>query len=129
MNHGRFTATMYIKHVCIGKAVLWKDRQISLRKDIIDKIHARGIRKIVFVDKGRGEKWVFDPAKVFETMILKREGQEDQYYFPIELAKKKKIERVVPVKYVFDEIRRVYVEASRVKKLSTGEQIIQCSLF
>ena len=109
MNYGRFTPTMYVKRVVFSKAVLWCKRQISLRSDIMSKIKASGVKKIVFIDKTKGEKWSFKVEKVFENMELKRVGQEDQYYFSIDLANKIKIEKVIPRKYTFDEKRQVYV--------------------
>ena len=91
MNYGMFTSTLYIKKVVFSKAVLWHTRQLSLREDIMDRIRKEAIKKIVFIDELKGEKWTFRTEKVFSKMVLKKEGQESQYYFPIDLAKREKI--------------------------------------
>ena len=109
MNLGSFTKEAYIKKVSFSKAVLWKDRQLSLPKEIINKIIATGIRKIIFIDEVKGEQWEFKSEKVFRDMTLKIVGQEPQYYFSILLAKKVKIEKPAKPEYVFDPVRNVYV--------------------
>lgn len=121
---------MYVKRVVFNKAVLWCKRQLSLRSDVMERIKRSGVKKMVFVDKTKGEKWVFDTAKVLEIMELKRVGQEDQYYFSIDIAKKVKIEKInkEPVKYVLDESRGVYVPVPP-KKKSTMVNITQLLLF
>lgn len=118
MNYGRFTKTTYIKFVVFSKAVLWYKRQISLRQSIIERIQARGLKKIIFVDKLKGEKWVFRVEKVLEKMELSRVGQEPQYYFPIDLAKRVKIEKIEPKKYVLDERRNVFVPVMEPQQIS-----------
>jgi hypothetical protein len=85
MNRGKFTVKTYTKYVRFSTAVLWKDRELSLPVDIIAMIRSRKVTKIVFIDTIKGEKWYFDPKKVFEKMELKKVGQELQYYFPIDL--------------------------------------------
>lgn len=109
MNYGKFIGDRYVKRVTFSKAVLWHSRQLSLREDIMDRIKAEKVKKIVFIDDLKREKWTFRPEKVFEKMVLKREGQESQYYFPIDLAKKNKMAepkqpevKVLP-KVVFDD--------------------------
>jgi len=109
MNLGSFTKDAYIKKVSFSKAVLWKDRQLSLPKEIINKIIATGIRKIIFIDEVKGEQWEFKSEKVFRDMTLKIVGQEPQYYFSILLAKKVKVEKPAKPEYVFDPVRNVYV--------------------
>ena len=103
MNYGKFIGDRYVKRVTFSKAVLWHSRQLSLREDIMDRIKAEKIKKIVFIDDLKREKWTFRPEKVFEKMVLKREGQESQYYFSIELARKSKVEeeKVMP-QLIFD---------------------------
>lgn len=110
MNYGSFSEDTYTKKVSFSKAVLWHTRQLSLRRDIIDEIKARGIKKIVFADRMKAEMWIFKPEKVFEHMELKRVGQEHQYYFPIDLAKKEPMQQREKPKYVFDSIKQMYVE-------------------
>lgn len=91
INKGKFTDGLYVKYVSINKAVLWRDREISLPVDIIGRIKAEGIKKILFIDKSKKQAWGFLTKRVLETMELKKVGQESQYYFPIELAIKKDI--------------------------------------
>lgn len=111
MNYGEFTKDSYIKKVSFSKAVLWKDRQLSLRKDVINQILGKGIRKIVFVDEVKGEKWEFKSEKVFKDMVLKTVGQESQFYFSIHLAKKIEIPKAAPKpEYIFDKERNCYVQ-------------------
>jgi len=62
----------------------------------------------VFRDELKGERWIFKPEKVFKTMTLKSVGQEEQYYFPIDICKKEKFEPKPEL--VFDSVRQVYVE-------------------
>lgn len=99
INKGEVINGVYIKKVSFASAVLWKDKQLSLPPDVFKKvIHCKEWR---FVDIKKGETWIFDPWKVVENAILKKEGQESQYYFPIQLAKKevyaKKISKVAKV--------------------------------
>ena len=93
MNRGKFTAKTYTKYVRFSTAVLWKDRELSLPVDIIARIRSSKVKKVVFIDTIKGEKWYFDPAKIFERMELKTVGQELQYYFPIDLKNVHKLER------------------------------------
>lgn len=110
MNLGTFTKDTYVKKVSFSKAVLWKDRELSLPKQIINKIISTGVRKIIFIDDGKGETWTFKSEKVFKSMHLKVVGQEEQYYFSIMDAKKTKIEKPARPEYVFDKERNVYVQ-------------------
>jgi hypothetical protein len=91
MNRGSFNFIdgIYTKHVAFNKAVLWKDRQLSLPLPIISICEKRNITKLVFIDAGKNEKWEFNLKKVQETGERKMVGQEPQWYFPIELANKK----------------------------------------
>lgn len=90
MNYGQFKKDKYIKNVIFSKAVLWKDRQLSLPKEIMDRIRRNpDIKTIEFVDLGKNERWVFNPKKVFANMQLKQVGQEPQYYFSIDILTKK----------------------------------------
>ena len=109
MNFGTFKNGVYTKHVLFSKAVLWKDRQLSLRVDVIERIKNEGITLIVFVDDYKREKWIFKTEKVLASMTLKSVGQEDQYYFPIESAKKVKLGGEPRPEYVLDKERGVYV--------------------
>lgn len=116
MNYGTFKDGIYTKQVIFSKAVLWHTRELSLRADIMEKIRREGVKKIVFRDRLKGESWTFTPEKVFERMVLKSGGQEPQYYFPIDLArksgkrKKKEVAPKVKKDYEYDPVRNVYVE-------------------
>lgn len=91
INKGYFFGDGYFKQVRFSKAVLWKDKQLSLPLSIMDKVLRNGIITLTFKDPVKKEKWIFKVEKVKELMIKKRVGQEEQYYFPIELAKKELI--------------------------------------
>lgn len=109
MNFGFFKGDTYTKRVDLWKAVLWHTRTLSLRKDIVDRIRMQGVKKIVFVDDLKGKRWTFPVKKVFAKMILKEEGQEAQYYFPIDIAKKEVFEVKPKEAYVLDPDQGVYV--------------------
>lgn len=78
----------YVKFVNFSKAVLWKDRQLSLPLPIMKRIEEYNLNKIVFIDKGKKEKWEFKTEKVKASGQVRTVGQEPQWYFPIELAVK-----------------------------------------
>jgi len=106
-NYGHFRNGIYTKRVRLSKAVIWKDRQLSLREEIIDRIRTEGIQLIVFVDEYKNERWIFKSDKVLETMVKKSVGQEVQYYFPIELAKRVQIVPTVKQNIVFDDEKNI----------------------
>lgn len=123
MNYGIFRGDRYIKKITFSKAVLWYTRQLSLRKDIMDRIKKDGIKKMVFKDDLKGERWIFKPAKVFSHMSIKSVGQEEQCYFPIDICTKEKF--TPKPEMIFDPERQVYVEIPRVvvtPKLSAKEE-------
>jgi hypothetical protein len=91
MNKGFIKDNIFYKEVSFNSAVLWKDKQLSLPPDVYSK--AVVCEKIVFRDLKKGEEWVFDPKDIQRTSVLKKVGQELQYYFPIILAKKVKIQQ------------------------------------
>jgi len=91
VNRGEFKGDTYTKKVQFSKAVLWKNRELSLRGNIIQKIKLDGIKKIIFIDAGKKERWIFDAEKVLLSMKFKTIGQEGQWYFTIDLAKKEEI--------------------------------------
>ena len=98
INRGVFADKQYTKYVNFNKAVLWKDRELSLPIYIIAGFNAYHTEKVVFIDRGRGEKWIFKVEDVKDKGRRKTVGQEEQYYFPIEMAKKeptKKLEDMV----------------------------------
>ena len=85
INLGKFEGDEYIKEVVFSKAVLWSQRKLSLQMRIMDDVKKKHIKKIVFIDKIKGEKWVFSVKKVIDKMRLESHGQEKQYYFPIDI--------------------------------------------
>lgn len=85
INHNTLT---YTKNCVFSKAVLWKDRQLSVLLPIMEQIVDGGITLMKFVDRTKKEIWEFQTKKVTETMEIKKVGQETQCYFPIGLAKK-----------------------------------------
>lgn len=89
VNRGYFFGDTYYKQVKFSKAVLWKDKQLSLPVDIMDRIFDQEIKRMVFKDPTKNEAWIFKTEKVKPLMIRKLVGQEVQFYFPIELATKK----------------------------------------
>lgn len=134
INFGVFRGDVYIKKVVFSKAVLWKDRQLSLRADVMNRIKLEGIKKIIFIDETKGEQWTFKPEKVFADMKKKTVGQEAQYYFSIDLARKKEIAPVDRPDFVFDEARQVYIKvmpkANDSKRYEmAGADTLQVSLF
>jgi len=94
INRGIFANKQYTKYVSFSKAVLWKDRELSLRAVILAGFRAYGTTHAVFIDRGKGEKWIFEADEIRSKGRLKTVGQEQQWYFPIEMATKKKIKKM-----------------------------------
>ena len=86
-NLGRFEGNKYIKRVNFSKAVLWKDKQISLRADVCNQIRERGVEFIVFEDERKNQRWTASVSELREVAVRKTEGQEEQFYFPIGIFK------------------------------------------
>lgn len=93
INYGKFNGTTYAKYVDFSKAVLWKDRELSIPKFVFMGMNAYNTTEMRFIDRGKGEMWIFDAAKVKQSGVWKQVGQEEQFYFPIELAKKVTIKK------------------------------------
>lgn len=133
INYGVFRGETYTKKVSFSKAVLWFKRQLSLRADIMNRIKNEGIKKIVFVDEVKGERWIFKTSKVLSKMTLQAVGQEEQYYFPIDICKKEKFGVKPKVDYVFDKERNMYVAKPMTcvptKKREFFEPVKQVALF
>lgn len=92
INRGSFQNNQYVKYVDFAKAVLWKDRELSLPLEIMDKILMRETPEMVFINKKRwSERWVFKMETVKKVMRKKQVGQEVQYYFPIDIKEGEKI--------------------------------------
>ena len=89
MNKGKVIGKKYIKYIDYSKAVIWKDRVISLNREVVDAF--REVYKIVFIDRGKGKMYYADLKDIQECWELKKYGQEEQYYFPIEILKTKKL--------------------------------------
>lgn len=98
MNKGTFTKHYFIKYVEFSKAVLWKDKQLSLPVSTFIRIQENKTQILRFVDLKKSEVWDFLVDKVNLNRTLKKEGQEPQYYFPITLA--------VRSKYVKDKFEK-----------------------
>lgn len=74
----------------------------------MDRIKKNGIKKMIFQDDLKGERWIFKPAKVFSHMTIKAVGQEKQCYFPIDICTKEKF--APKPEMIFDSERQVYIE-------------------
>lgn len=86
MNKGIVKGNNYIKYVTFSSAVLWKDKQLSLPPTIFDNI--KSLKEWHFIDIKKNEVWVFKTANVIPSVVLKKVGQETQYYFPISMCDK-----------------------------------------
>lgn len=93
MNKGRFIKNKYIKNVEFSRAVLWKTREISLPPYIANQFKHRKTKEIIFDDRIKGERWKASYDTLKEHHTFKKEGQEYQYYFPIDVFKKTKIKK------------------------------------
>lgn len=86
-NLGKFKEDTYQKRVTFSKAVLWKDRAISLPPEVVKQFKPRGVKWVEFIDIKKNERWRCDVDTLREHYDYKQVGQEPQYYFPIELFK------------------------------------------
>lgn len=91
INKGSFHGDIYSKYVNFSKAVLWKDRELSVPKIILIGLNAYNTKEMRFIDSEKGEMWVFDVNEVLSKGKFKQVGQEEQWYFPIDIADKLKI--------------------------------------
>jgi len=89
--NGKIVPIEYIKYVRFAKAVLWKDKELSLPVLVFHKIENLNLPYAVFIDRIKKEAWYFKTTDIREHGKVKTEGQEPQYYFPIELARKENI--------------------------------------
>ena len=62
-NIGYINKKIYYKNVSLNKAVLWKDRQISLNPSIISQLVGKKVTHIVFMDNSKEEKWTISMAR------------------------------------------------------------------
>lgn len=98
MNHintGKVEGNTYIKIISFDKAVLWKTRELSLQPKILWGLINTGVQELKFIDRGKGEEWTFDIKAVSQRAKLRKEGQEPQFYFPIEMAKKESLQKTL----------------------------------
>lgn len=86
INRGIFIKNNYEKQVDFSKAVLWKTREISIPPEVFYKIF-KTCKLIIFYDRKKNERWTVDVTTAFNHKVLKKEGQESQYYFPISIFK------------------------------------------
>lgn len=91
INYGEIQGKVYRKYVNWNKAVLWKDRQISIHKTVGNTLALNGVEIVEFIDRNKKNKWTALLNKVKESWELKQVGQEPQYYIPIEVFKCEKI--------------------------------------
>lgn len=91
INKGYLKNGIYYKEVSFSKAVLWMTKELSLRTGIMWSLKANNIKKLVFIDKKKKEKWSFKREDIEKEGSLKMFGQEEQWYFPIHLATKSKL--------------------------------------
>jgi len=88
---GQVIGDSYIKRVRFSKAVLWKSREISIHKEVAEMwLRSPGVKRVIFTDPVKGEKWIAKKEKVMEKWQLRKEGQEPQYYVPIGVFQTKK---------------------------------------
>lgn len=92
INRGEFIKDTYYKSVVFNKAVLWKSREISLPPEIVKQFKPKGVTTVVFEDKKKGERWTALVETLREHFTVKQVGQEKQYYFPIEVFTKAKLQ-------------------------------------
>lgn len=91
INKGAIINGIYTKYVSFTRAVLWKDRQLSLRRNILLTLKFNDINNLSFVDLKKKEKWNFELESILKNGQMKQVGQEEQFYFPIDLAVKESI--------------------------------------
>lgn len=85
INKGFIKGDRYIKYIDPSMAVLWKTRELSLRPEIISNLMLSKVKEMVFINYNTYIGWVFKVDKIIDNMILKKVGQEEQYYFGIDL--------------------------------------------
>lgn len=88
MNLGKIIGNKYQKFVNFNKAVLWKTREISINPKMAKRFDE--IEFVEFVDRSKAEVWIAPVEKVRSNWVYKKEGQEYQYYIPIEVFRKLK---------------------------------------
>jgi len=86
-NPGTFKGNVYEKEVNWNRAVLWRDRSISLSPIITSQFKTKGISIVRFIDKVKKVKHEATVEDLRANKTLKSVGQEKQFYFPISIFK------------------------------------------
>lgn len=88
INYGRIEDRVYIKDIDYNKAVIWKFRQISLHRKVVEDWYGNDkFDTIRFVDTKKKKVYEVDAEKAINHSELKKVGQEPQYYFTISILK------------------------------------------
>jgi len=93
INKGFINGDTYTKEVSFKKAVLWMVKEISIHKDVAEKLIDEDIKWIEFIDRVKKEVWRAKAEKVKAVWKLKQFGQEPQYYIPIQVFDKLPIDK------------------------------------
>ena len=88
INKGTIVGDEFRKTVNWNKAVLWKDRQISLPEDVFKECRERGVNRLIFTDSVSNQQHIFYFPTIAEESTLKKEGQEPQHYWSIDLERR-----------------------------------------
>lgn len=96
-NKGKFEGNKYIKRVSFSKAVLWKNKEISLPPIIVHRFKTSATTVVMFEDERKNERWSASVSELERVGQLKKEGQEPQFYYPIAAFKVSKIKEVASV--------------------------------
>ena len=106
INEGKIEGQRYIKRVEFSKAVLWKDKQISLNPVIVSKCQDHGVLEIWFEDYKKNERWIISMQDFVHNSTLRLVGQERQFYCPISLFDREIINKI-DQKPITNEVRPV----------------------
>ncbi len=90
INMGAIVPPYYIKFISLSSAVLWKDKSLSLRESVLKKCKSMGVKHMEFIDVKKKERWHFSITDVIKFGKVQTVGQEQQLYFPINMAFKSK---------------------------------------
>lgn len=91
MNHFVQSGSISTKYVVLNKAILWKSREISMSQSDYKKIMEEPtVKHIEYKDIKARTSLVFEKEHFKSCAVLKREGQEIQWYCPIGIAEKRK---------------------------------------
>jgi hypothetical protein len=116
-NQGKFIGNKYVKQVEFSRAVLWKDKQISLNITITNQFKEKGVELVIFEDARKNERWTAIIDALRETKVLKTEGQEKQWYFPINIFKVTQIKRNKSLLNALKVVKRIEPDIKQSKLL------------